>query len=102
MVAGIVLLVLGVNYLKGFNPFAKTSTYYAVYENVAGLAVSNPVLINGYQIGQVRRIEFLEGGDGKLLVEFIVEHPKLFFPSNSDGDPICVNREMIQLNRGII
>lgn len=83
VVAGIVLLVLGVNYLKGFNPFARTSTYYAVYDNVAGLAVSNPVLINGYQIGQVRRIEFLEGGQGELLVEFIVEHPKLYFPSNS-------------------
>lgn len=83
VVAGIVLLVLGVNYLKGFNPFAPTSNYFAVYDNVAGLAVSNPVLINGYQIGQVRRIEFLEGGQGELLVEFVIEHPKLYFPSNS-------------------
>ena len=83
VVAGIVLLVLGVNYLKGFNPFARSNTYYAVYEDVAGLAVSNPVLINGYQVGQVRRIEFVEGGQGELLVEFGVEHPKLFFPSNS-------------------
>jgi phospholipid/cholesterol/gamma-HCH transport system substrate-binding protein len=83
VVAGIVLLVLGVNYLKGFNPFAKTSSYFVVYENVSGLAVSNPVLINGYQVGQVRRIEFLQGGQGELLVEFVVEHPQLYFPSNS-------------------
>jgi len=83
VVAGIVLLVLGVNYLKGFNPFARSNTYYAVYDDVAGLAVSNPVLINGYQVGQVRRIAFVEGGQGELLVEFGVEHPKLFFPSNS-------------------
>ena len=58
-------------------------SYYAVYDDVAGLAVSNPVLINGYQVGQVRRIAFVEGGQGELLVEFGVEHPKLFFPSNS-------------------
>ena len=83
VVAGIVLLVLGVNYLKGFNPFARSNTYYAVYDDVAGLAVSNPVLINGYQVGQVRRIEFVEGGQGELLVEFGIEHPKLSFPSNS-------------------
>ena len=83
VVAGLVLLVLGVNYLKGFNPFAKTITYYAVYEDVAGLAVSNPVLINGYQIGQVRSIDFLEGGEGKLIVAFEVEEHGVSFPVNS-------------------
>ena len=83
VVAGIVLLVLGVNYLKGFNPFAQSSTYFAVYEDVSGLAVSNPVLINGFQVGQVRRIEFVAGGQGELIVEFEVEHPSLFFPINS-------------------
>ena len=83
VVAGIVLLVLGVNYLKGFNPFVSSSTYYAVYEDVAGLAVSNPVLINGYQVGQVRGIEFVEGGQGELLVTFAIEHTKLAFPVNS-------------------
>ena len=81
--AGIVLLVLGVNYLKGFNPFAKSNTYYAVYENISGLAVSNPILINGYQVGQVRRIEFLPGGAGELLVEFGIENQDILFPSNS-------------------
>jgi phospholipid/cholesterol/gamma-HCH transport system substrate-binding protein len=83
VVSGIVLLVLGVNYLKGFNPFAASNTYYAVYEDVRGLAVSNPVLINGFQVGQVRRVEFVEGGHGELLVEFNVEHPELYFPNNT-------------------
>ena len=83
MVAGLVMLVLGVNYLKGFNPFARSNTYFAVYDDVAGLAVSNPVLINGYQVGQVRSIAFVEDGEGELLVEFGVEHPKLSFPLNS-------------------
>ena len=83
VVTGLVLLVLGVNYLKGFNPFAKTQTYYAVYDDIAGLAVSNPVLINGYQIGQVRSIEFMSGGEGKLIVEFEIEESEISIPSNS-------------------
>ena len=83
VVTGLVLLVIGVNYLKGFNIFARSNSYYAVYDNVSGLAVSNPVIINGYKVGQVRRIEFLKGGQGELIVEFVVEHPNLFFPLNS-------------------
>ena len=58
VVTGLVLLVIGVNYLKGFNPFARTSNYLVVYDQVSGLAVSNPVLINGFQVGQVNRIEY--------------------------------------------
>ena len=83
VITGLVLLVIGVNYLKGFNVFARTNSYFAVYDDVSGLSVSNPVLINGFQVGQVRRIEFLKGGQGELLVEFAVEHPNLFFPNNS-------------------
>jgi phospholipid/cholesterol/gamma-HCH transport system substrate-binding protein len=83
VVSGIVLLVLGVNYLKGFNPFARSNTYYAVYEDVRGLSVSNPVLVNGFQVGQIRRVEFVPGGYGELLVEFTVEETQLFIPNNS-------------------
>ena len=80
VVTGLVLLVIGVITSK-FN--TRSNSYYAVYDNVSGLAVSNPVIINGYKVGQVRRIEFLKGGQGELIVEFVVEHPNLFFPLNS-------------------
>lgn len=83
VVSGIVLLILGVNYLKGFNPFARTTNYIVVYEQVSGLAVSNPILINGFQVGQVNRIEFLPSGNGELVVEFSVAHPELYFPRNT-------------------
>ncbi len=82
-VAGIVLLVLGVNYLKGFNPLSRSKSFFAVYDNVSGLATGNPVLINGFQVGQIRRIEFLPDGSGHLLVEFSVSHPDLTFAKNS-------------------
>ena len=52
----ITLLVLGFNFLKGKTLFAKSRTLYAKYQNVAGLAPSNPVMINGLEVGTVYSI----------------------------------------------
>ena len=67
------LLVLGVNYLKGFNPWGGGNTFHAIYENIDGLAVSNPVVVNGFQVGQVSGINFSAEGTGDLHVSFIIE-----------------------------
>ena len=52
----IVLLVLGFNFLKGKTFFSKSHTIYAKYKDVQGLAASNPVVINGLQVGSVYSI----------------------------------------------
>ena len=49
----ITLLVLGFNFLKGKTLFSSSRTLYAKYTNVQGLANSNPVMINGLQVGTV-------------------------------------------------
>ena len=49
----ITLLVLGFNFLKGKSLFGSSRTLYAKYTNVQGLANSNPVMINGLQVGTV-------------------------------------------------
>ena len=72
MILGVVLLITGLNYLKGFNPLSKQIHLFAVYEKIEGLAVSNPVLVNGFKVGQVTNVNFLEDGDGALLVEFTI------------------------------
>lgn len=66
-VVGIVLLVLGFNFLKGNNLFKKNDYIYAKYQDVQGLSKSNPVVINGLQVG---RIENLDGG--KSMKQIIV------------------------------
>src|SRR6185503_17971488 len=66
-VVGIVLLVLGFNFLKGNNLFKKNNYIYAKYQDVQGLSKSNPVVINGLQVG---RIENLDGG--KSMKQIIV------------------------------
>jgi len=83
VIAGLILLVLGVNYLKGFNPFSPSNTYYAHYEKIDGLAVSNPVLVNGFKVGQVTQVRFADEGDGSLLVGFDIEESALLLTKDA-------------------
>ena len=55
-VVSIALLVLGFNFLKGKKLFKKSTTLYANYLDVQGLQNSNPVIINGLQVGSVYKI----------------------------------------------
>lgn len=57
-VVALVLLFIGINFLKGINVFQSTNTYYVKFKDVAGLAVSNPVYANGYPVGIVREINY--------------------------------------------
>ncbi|GHT35596.1 mammalian cell entry protein [Bacteroidia bacterium] len=58
VVVGFFALFFGVNYLKGFNIFIPTNSYYAEYAALDGLEKSAPVLIEGYQVGQINDIEY--------------------------------------------
>ncbi|WP_315815468.1 MlaD family protein [Paraflavitalea speifideaquila] len=49
----IVILILGFNFLKGRNLADRSDKIYAEFPTVEGLQVSNPVLINGLQVGKV-------------------------------------------------
>jgi phospholipid/cholesterol/gamma-HCH transport system substrate-binding protein len=53
----ITLLILGFNFLKGKTLFKTGNLLYAKYTDTKGIMVSNPVFINGYQVGSVYDIE---------------------------------------------
>ncbi|MDB5193236.1 MAG: hypothetical protein JWQ96_2799 [Segetibacter sp.] len=53
----ITLLILGFNFLKGKSLFKTGSFVYAKYKNTKGIMVSNPVYINGLQVGAVYELE---------------------------------------------
>jgi phospholipid/cholesterol/gamma-HCH transport system substrate-binding protein len=72
VVVSIVLLYIGVNFLKGIHVFNKPVIYYGMYERVNGLQASNPVVVKGYKIGQVRSVELIDGGRGGLLVTMTI------------------------------
>ena len=80
-VVGVALLVVGFYFLKGKNLFNKENNLYAVYQDVQGLAKSNPVVINGLQIG---RIESLDGGkDMKSIIVTVNLFNDINIPDNS-------------------
>ena len=60
------------NFLKGKDYFKALNVYYTVYDKVGGLAESSPVEINGYKVGVVQSIEFIDATSGRLLVVFSV------------------------------
>jgi len=53
----ITLLILGFNFLKGKSLFKTGSFVYAKVKQTKGLMISNPVFVNGLQIGAVYELE---------------------------------------------
>lgn len=85
VLSSIVLLIFLFNYLKGQNLLTSSRTYYALYDNVEGLASSTPVTINGLKVGKVQNISFTEDGTGKLLVALQVDN-EFEFSKNSKAE----------------
>ncbi len=65
----LLILYFGIEYLKGINVFHSANYYYASYTNVAGLAQSAPVTVNGYKVGLVREINYEYDNPGHVRVE---------------------------------
>jgi len=61
------------NFLKGKDFLKSTAVYYTIYDKVGGLAESSPVEINGYKVGVVRSLDFIDATSGRLLVVFSVK-----------------------------
>ena len=72
-VVSITVLYLGFNFLRGIDFFSSTDTYYAVYEEIDGLNVSNDVILNGLAVGRVSDIKILPRANNQILVEMDVD-----------------------------
>lgn len=54
----ILILYVGINYLKGINVMKPSNYYYVQLPSVGGLAQSAPVMIDGYKVGLVQEIVY--------------------------------------------
>jgi phospholipid/cholesterol/gamma-HCH transport system substrate-binding protein len=71
--ASIGLFIWGFNFLKGSNLFSHKYVLYAVYPKIDGLIEANPLLVNGYKIGQVSEISLTKvNGQYQVLVKFLL------------------------------
>ena len=71
VIGGILLFIMGFSYLKSTPIFDNSKTFFAVYPNVGGLQSGTTVSINGFSVGKVNDIRFLDER-GNLLVTFTV------------------------------
>ncbi|UOE52035.1 MlaD family protein [Mucilaginibacter sp. SMC90] len=76
----ITILILGYSYLRGNDVFSGSNKYYAIYNSVEGLTVSKPVLVNGFQIGRISKMQLQQ--DGRSVVEFKID-PDVVIPKNT-------------------
>ncbi len=70
------------NFLKGKDLFNRQRTFYATYENVAGLMTANAVTINGLAVGQVSKMGFDPANPKKIVVELNIAN-SVRIPKNS-------------------
>lgn len=78
---GILLFLIGFNFLNGTSLLKRENTHYAVYDNVEGLQIGTKVTVNGLSVGKVAAIDFLPKSE-KILVSFTLRND-LTFSRNS-------------------
>jgi len=79
----IAIFIYGLNILKGRNLFSRSYTIYAVYHSIEGLSVTNPVVVNGFKVGQVKDINLKPDHSGAIIVEMVITEKDLQIPKGS-------------------
>ena len=57
-IVAIVVLFIGMQFLKGMSVFSTNDVYYASFKDISGLSTSSPVYANGYRVGVVQGIDY--------------------------------------------
>jgi phospholipid/cholesterol/gamma-HCH transport system substrate-binding protein len=99
-VIAVTIIILGFNFLRGKTIFKSGNFIYAKYHDTKGLIVSNPVFVNGYQVGTVFEIENLNANLSDISVA-IKLNDNYQIPANSiatiQENPLGTNSIYISL-----
>ena len=76
------ILYFGFNFLKGNDLFSSSRTYYVQFDNVDGLMPSNQVMVNGVEVGKVKKVSLDPEKGNKIVVELRI-NKSLQIPSES-------------------
>lgn len=99
-IVALAILYAGISYLKGLNLFKKKNTYYAYFENVNNVNEASPVLIDGYKVGIVTKINFdYDKGHGAYLVCDLDPKVKLMKGTRVSISQTALSGAEIYLNR---
>lgn len=82
VLAAFAVFIWGLNYLKGVNLLSPTNHFYVTYTQIDGLVKSSPVMLDGYQVGLVRDIEYQYDRPGNIVIDLDLD-TKLQLPTGS-------------------
>lgn len=68
-IVGLIVLFLGMNFLKGLDLFSSDNRYYISFKDISGLSSSCPIYADGYKVGVVRNIKYNYGEAKDIIVE---------------------------------
>ncbi len=85
VIAGLIILFFGMNFLKGLNLFSSSSRYNIVFKDISGLASSSPIYADGYKVGVVRNITYNYGTADGIMVEADIDN-QLRIPEGSSAE----------------
>ncbi len=89
-IVSIALLIWGYTYLKGRNMLTTSNFMYVEYPKVDMLAVSSPVLINGFQVGVVAEM-YLKEEDMRTIVVVLDINRDVKFPKNTVAEIVSTD-----------
>lgn len=81
IIGGILLFLIGFNFLNGTSLFKSENIHYTFYDNVEGLQIGTKVTISGLTVGKVSAID-LSPTSRKIMVTFTLRND-LQFSNNS-------------------
>jgi len=73
VLATIVMVIFGINYLKGKNVLKRSDVYYAVFKDVSGLQISGTIYINGMKVGLINDIDFNKNDYDQIVVALAID-----------------------------
>lgn len=84
-IVAIVVLFIGMHFLKGMSIFSSNDIYYANFKDISGLSASSPVYANGYRVGVVKNIEYDYGQPDHIIAALDLD-PKLQLTKGSRAE----------------
>lgn len=84
-IVSIVLLVIGINFLKGYSLFGGDNTYYSYFSNSGQLMVSSDVTLNGVIIGKVLDIQNMpkNAENRRVRIKFSISESDIKLPKGT-------------------
>lgn len=96
-IIAIVMLITGINYLKGVRMLQASSYYYVEYTDINGLAISSPVFASGYKVGIVRDIQYNHAKPGHVVVEIDLDQ-NMNIPTGTNGELVTDMLGTVKMN----